>query len=88
MTGDLCRILKCKLWHRGQRLCGAGSNNRRKMLEEWKKPNSDWELYIDWVKVNKSLGAQLSLNEAKLQKIMQKQEETQTELEATKKKTK
>ena len=88
VTEDLCRILKCKLWRMGQRLCGAGSNKRRKMLEEWNKPNSDWELYIDCVKINKSLGAQLSFNEAKLQKIIQKQEETQTELEATKKKLK
>ena len=86
VTEDLCHTLKCKLWHMGQRLFGAGSNKRNKILEEWKKPNSDWELYIDCVKVNKNLGKQLSLNKGKLQKIVKKQEETQAELEETKKK--
>ena len=54
-----------------------------KILEEW---NSDWELYIDCVKVNENLGKQLSLNKGKLQKTVKKQEETQAELEETKKK--
>ena len=65
----------------GQRLCGAGSNKRNKILEEWKNSNSDWELHIDCVKVNQNLGKQLSLSKAKLQK----QEETQLELKETKK---
>ena len=88
VTEDLYHVLKCKLWCMGQKLCGAGSIKRSKVIEEWKSKDCDWEMSINCVDENKTLSKQLSLNEAKLHKVIQKQEETLNELEATKKKLK
>lgn len=88
VTEDLCCKLSCKLWRMGQKLCGVGLIKRSKILEEWKSPDADWELCIDCVKVNENLNKQLSLKEAKLKKVMEEQEKTQSELEETKKKLK
>ena len=60
----------------GQKLCQAGSIKRSKVIEEWKSKDCDWEMSINCVDENKTLSKQLSFNEAKLHKVIQKQEET------------
>ena len=77
VTEDVCRKLKCKLWHMGQRLCGIGSTKRSKILEEWKCPGANWELCIDCVKVNDNLHMQLCKKEVKLKEVIKEQEKPQ-----------
>ena len=88
ITKNLCDILRCKLWRMGQRLSNAGGK-KNKILESWKSGDgADWELSIDCVKVNKELNAQISSNEAKLNQLIQENNELQTQLEGTKQKLK
>lgn len=88
ITNKLCDVLRCKLWRMGQKLNNAGAK-RTKILEDWRTGvNAVWKLSINCTEVNKELSAQISVNEKKLNQLVQVNNELKTQLEGTKQKLK